>query len=313
MPDLKIVPLGQADRRLLTSLMDVEVQAWVSELNWDFTPVRAILSSFIAQNLLPGYVALSGNQAVGYGYFLMYQSKGIIGTVFAPRSDLQQEIADGILAHAIGALKDRESIRRVEAQIMPFHNVNLTAGFTRHGFQCHMRYFMELDLGSRPPDAQKANGTAIMRWNPARLARAAVVTQQSYHGETDALICEDYQTLEGCENYLRSLMENPGCGLFLPDASFMAMDENGEPCGIIISSRISGSAGMIPQIAIHPAHQGRGLGSALMDGALEQFRALGLQTVGLTVTKKNRRAFEWYQRLGFRIKKEFGAYVWERP
>ena len=34
--------------------------------------------------------------------------------------------------------------------------------------------------------------------------------------------------------------------------------------------------------------------------------------VSLTVTKKNRRAFEWYQRLGFRVKKEFGAYVWQR-
>lgn len=312
MPDLKIVPIGQADQCLLTSLMDVEVQAWATELNWDFTPVRAILSSFIAQNLLPGYVALSGSCAVGYGYFLMYQRKGIIGTVFAPKSDLQQDIADGILAHAIGALKVCESICRIEAQIMPFHSVNLTAGFTRHGFQCHTRYFMELDLASRPPGAQEADGAATVRWNPARLARAAAVAQLSYFGETDALICEDYQTLAGCENYLRSLMDNPGCGLFLPEASFMALDENGEPCGLIIGSRISGSAGMIPQIAIHPTHQGRGLGGSLMDRALGQFRALGLRTVGLTVTKKNRRAFEWYQRLGFRIKKEFGAYVWER-
>ncbi len=312
MPELMIVPIGQADQRLLTSLMDVEVQAWISELKWDFTPVRAILSSFIAQNLLPGYVALRGNNAVGYGYYLTCHSKGIIGTVFVPKSDVQQETADGILAQAIGALKERENIRRVEAQIMPLHNVNLTAGFTRHGFQCHTRYFMELDLGSRAPRARQSEGAAVMRWNPARLALAAAVTQQSYCGETDALICEDYRTRAGCENYLHSLVENPGCGIFLPEASFMAVDERGEPCGLIIGSRISGSGGMIPQIAIHPAYQGRGLGGLLMGRALDQFRALGMRTVGLTVTKKNRRAFEWYQRLGFRIRKEFGAYVWER-
>jgi ribosomal protein S18 acetylase RimI-like enzyme len=32
----------------------------------------------------------------------------------------------------------------------------------------------------------------------------------------------------------------------------------------------------------------------------------------LTVTEENLRAFEWYQRLGFKMHKEFGAYVWHR-
>jgi len=43
----------------------------------------------------------------------------------------------------------------------------------------------------------------------------------------------------------------------------------------------------------------------------EKLKAMGFLTVSLTVTKKNKRAFEWYQRLGFRVRKEFGAYVWE--
>jgi ribosomal protein S18 acetylase RimI-like enzyme len=69
---------------------------------------------------------------------------------------------------------------------------------------------------------------------------------------------------------------------------------------------------MIPQIAVHPSHQGRGVGNTLMKRSFEQLKSFGIQTVSLTVTKKNRRAFEWYQRLGFRIRKEFGAYVWQR-
>jgi ribosomal protein S18 acetylase RimI-like enzyme len=40
-------------------------------------------------------------------------------------------------------------------------------------------------------------------------------------------------------------------------------------------------------------------------------KAMGFHSVGLTVTKKNRRAFEWYLRVGFRIRKEFSAYVWQ--
>jgi ribosomal protein S18 acetylase RimI-like enzyme len=49
-----------------------------------------------------------------------------------------------------------------------------------------------------------------------------------------------------------------------------------------------------------------------MKRAFTQLKTLGFRSVSLTVTKKNRRAFDWYQRLGFKIRKEFGAFVWER-
>jgi ribosomal protein S18 acetylase RimI-like enzyme len=138
------------------------------------------------------------------------------------------------------------------------------------------------------------------------------MTVLSYRGQTDAEICEDYRTKAGCENYLRSLVENPGCGVFMPETSFMGLDAQGFPCGFVISCRIAGGAAMIPQIAVHPSYQGRGLGNVLVNRAFEQLKASGFHTVSLTVTKKNWRAFDWYQRLGFKIRKEFGAYVWER-
>ena len=308
---MKIVPIGLADQRMLASLMDEEVQCWIAELGWDYSAVRAILSSYIAQNLLPGYVALDAKRAVGYAYFLMYQTKGIIGTVFAPKTALQQRAADEILARCIQSIKDSGHIQRVEAQIMPFQNLNLTAGFTRHGFQSYTRYFMELDLESYVSEDRSAS-VALNLWDNAHLPRAAAVVLQSYRDQTDALICSDYATLSGCESYLHSLVQNPGCGTFFPEGSFMAIGDDGEPCGFVLGSRISASAGMIPQISIHPRYQGQGLGMALLQRALHQFRSHGLRTVGLTVTKKNCRAFEWYQRLGFRVRKEFGAYVWER-
>jgi ribosomal protein S18 acetylase RimI-like enzyme len=137
------------------------------------------------------------------------------------------------------------------------------------------------------------------------------MTALSYRGQADAVISQDYRTTEGCETYLRSIMENPGCGTFLPDASFTALDTRGYPRGFILSCRISETAGMIPQIAVEPGSQGGGLGNALMRRAFESMKASGIQTVSLTVTGENRRAFEWYQRLGFRVRKEFGAYVWQ--
>lgn len=312
MPRLDFIPISRADRALLTALMNEERQTYLSDLTWDNSPIQQILQSFINQNLLPGYIVISDQKAVGYTYFLIHQSKGIIGTIYASRQDQAQSAADGMIELAIESLKETECIRRIEAQIMPFHNVNLTAEFTRHGFQYYERYFLELDLVQYSQRKHLVSKEKIIPWNSDHFSAAAEATYRSYQNQTDAFICEDYCSIAGCEGYLRSLIDNPGCGVFIPEGSFIGLDNHGRPCGLIISSRISSRAGMIPQISILPAYQGLGIGNVLMHRALSYFASIGFLTVGLTVTKKNRRAFEWYQRVGFRIKKEFGAYIWER-
>jgi ribosomal protein S18 acetylase RimI-like enzyme len=312
MSSLTLVPISRADHESLSALLDEEERAWFAELAWDYAPVRDILMSFMLQNLLPGFIALKGAQVVGYGYFLTHQNKGIIGTVYAPVSEDQREAGDGILGLMIKSLKDLQQITRIESQILPFHDLNLTAGFTRHGFECYPRYFLELDLQAPLRQKEPTLIDRIVPWDASHLQGAAVATWNSYQDEPDAEICEDYCSVAGCENYLRSLIENPGCGIFQPEASFVGLDSRGVPCGFVICSRTSAFAGMIPQIAIPPSHQGRGLGNALMHRALTRLKTMGMRTVSLTVTKKNRRAFEWYQRIGFRIRKEFNAHVWRR-
>jgi ribosomal protein S18 acetylase RimI-like enzyme len=312
MSTLRFAPISYADRDQLAALMDEEERCWMSELQWDYAPVRRILSSFIEQRLLPGYVAVDGHRALGYAYFLTHHAKGIIGSIYAAKLEGAQEVANEILSLVIDCLKETEGIRRIEAQIIPFNNLNLTAGFTRRGFRCYPRYYLELDLHDYSSPGECLSAERIVPWDPAFLSLAAAVTLNSYHNQPDAQVCEDYCTLEGCQSYLRGLLDNPGCGLFIMEASFMGLDASGSPCGFLISSRISNTSGMIPQVAILPSHQGHGLGNALMHHCLSYFKAHGFHTISLTVTKQNKRAFEWYQRLGFRIRREFGAFVWER-
>jgi ribosomal protein S18 acetylase RimI-like enzyme len=312
MPDLKFTPISYADPEFLSALLDEEEICWREELGWDFAPVRRILSSFIEQRLLPGYVASDDHSVIGYTYFLRHLTKGIIGTLYASRVAHAQEMVDEILALSVKCLKETGGIRRIEAQIMPFNSLDLSGAFTRQGFRCYPRHYLEIDPHSYtgtgfPPGKEK-----IVHWDESFLACAAEVTLKSYEHQPDAQICEDYRTLQGCENYLRSLLENPGCGHFLPGASFVGLDTRGSPCGVIVGSRISERAGMIPQVAILPSSQGRGLGTALMSHCLSYFKTHGYRTVSLTVTQKNKRAYDWYYRLGFRPRKEFAAFVWDR-
>jgi ribosomal protein S18 acetylase RimI-like enzyme len=312
MSDAKYLSLSYLDESLLLPLMQEEHKAWISDLAWDYTPVQQILISFIKQKLLPGYAAVREGNALGYTYFLVNQAKGIIGALYVSKTGESQEAVEELLSLTISSLKDLPQIKRVEAQIMPFNNLSLTATFTQHGFSYYPRYYLELDLSALQKSNDPAPTEKIIPWSSAYLKRAAEMSRISYRNQTDAEICEDYQTDAGCEGYLRSLVENPGCGVFLPETSFMALDGQNAPCGFLICTRISGSAGMIPQIAVHPSYQGRGVGSALMNRSLEQLKVMGFRTASLTVTKKNRRAYDWYQRLGFKMRKEFGAYVWQR-
>ncbi len=311
MPQLKYVPISYLDEKLLLPLMEEEERSWMSDLDWDYSPVKQILVSFVRQKLLPGYAAVNEHHAVGYSYFLVNQARGIIGAIYASRTSESQEAIEELLSLTISCLKDSQNIKRVEAQIMPFNNINPVATFTRNGFSYFPRYYLDLDINAfakQPAEPVEK----IVPWDSAYLSLAADMTALSYRNQTDSVICEDYRTRQGCETYLRSLVENPGCGIFMPEASFIGLDGQGIPCGFVISCRISCGAAMIPQIAVHPSHQARGLGKALMNSAIEQLRSLEFRSVSLTVTKKNRRAFDWYQRLGFKFRKDFGAFIWER-
>jgi len=309
MPDLVLMPLSHADRRQISSLMEEEEQAWMSDLGWEYGPIRKILTSYLEQNLLPGYAAASSGVLVGYTYFLVQREKGIIGTVFSRGTE--REIPRQVLAAAARALKETPSVRRIEAQILARHSSHITEAFVENGFEHHPRSYLELDLTDVHATEPAADG-AVVRWQPQKLSAAAAVILEGYRNQADARICHDYGSAAGCEGYLRSLIENPGCGDFMPDASFVGLDRSGNPAGLILTSRISRGRAMIPQIAVRPGHQNRGLGRSLMGAAIAALQNLGFRSLNLTVTASNRRAFDWYGRLGFEMRREFGAYVWMR-
>lgn len=312
MPGLRIQRINESERPPLAALMDEEERCWKSELDWDHSPIRRILDMLIARRALPGLVAMDGRRAAGYTYFLIHNRRAVIGTAYA-RPPGAQAVVEALLPPALEDLQESAGIRRIEAQVMPLNGVDLDRIFLPHGFRRYLREYLELDLAEFGASAPPDGGADLVPWDSGYLRQAAAVARRSYENEADALISEDYGSDEGCEGYLRSLVEHPGCGVFLPEASFLALDDEGAPCGFIISSCISPRAGMIAQISVAPSHQGFGLGSRLMACALLRMKEAGLRYVRLTVTRENRRAHAWYLRLGFASRLTFGAYVWLRP
>ena len=298
-------------------LMKEEARMWLTDLGWDYSAIQEVLLSFIRKKMLPGYAALAdGNKPVGYTYFLANGERGSIGALYTlptAQPAQAQKIADDLLELAITCFQDSIDIRRIEAQILPFHGQNFSRIFSKCGFCHYPRLYLVRNIGAENTEKEPDAPTKIIPWDSLLIGSTAVMTVASYRNHTDYEILEDYITPASCENYLRGLIASPGCGEFLPDASFICLDEHGNPCGYVICSRISDGCALIPQIATHPAWQGRGLGAAMISRCLRQLKAMNFHSLSLVVTEKNSRASEWYRRMGFQPRREFGAFIWNKP
>jgi ribosomal protein S18 acetylase RimI-like enzyme len=63
---------------------------------------------------------------------------------------------------------------------------------------------------------------------------------------------------------------------------------------------LRGPAGVLYDLVVDPAHRRQGIGSALMDSALDRLRELGAPRVLLFTADKNRGAQAMFDRAGFR-------------
>ena len=316
MSNIQYVPISYLDESAIIPLMEEEKRIWLTDLGWDYSAIQQVLLSFIRKKMLPGYVALAdGKQSVGYIYFLANKDKGSIGALYTTqtdKADKAQNVADDLLELAIACFQDSGGIRHIEAQIFPFHGRNFERIFNKYGFRHYPRRYLFRNIDTDVTEKEPAAPVKIIPWDSTLISRAAGMTAACYREHIDYEILEDYHTPENCENYLGGLVANPGCGIFLPDVSFICLDGQENICGYVICSRISDVGALIPQIATHPAWQGRGLGTMLMNRCLQRLRAMNFRSLSLVVTAENPRACEWYRRMGFQPRREFGAFTWNR-
>jgi ribosomal protein S18 acetylase RimI-like enzyme len=85
-----------------------------------------------------------------------------------------------------------------------------------------------------------------------------------------------------------------------PDGVFVAETDEGEPVGYV-TTRLDFKAGigLIPNLAVSPDHQGQGLGRALLQHALDFFRAQGMAAAKIETLEQNPIGQSLYPSLGF--------------
>lgn len=84
-----------------------------------------------------------------------------------------------------------------------------------------------------------------------------------------------------------------------PDIYFAVAKENGKIVGLITVRKMGENTVMMFRLYIHPDHQGKGIGSRLMQSSYEYFPTI--KTIKAECEKQNSKACSFYLKKGFKI------------
>jgi ribosomal protein S18 acetylase RimI-like enzyme len=309
---MQIVDLRQTHSRTLEPLFEEEARHWMDELHWDYRPSLELVRKFIDSRALAGYAAMEGRLPAGYGFYVLEEHKGLIGDLFVSTRFSQDQVTEKLLDEMLVAMRAAPRIERVEAQLMPF-GATLDPVLVSQRFRLHTRLFMYLLLEeARMTSAPLSRGLKLERWSDRAFEPCARLMQLAYASHVDGDINDQYRSEAGAMKFLRNIVILPGCGQFLPEASFVLRPATGDfPIGMVLTSRVAEGVGHTTQICVMPGYQGHGLGRHLMEASIEALRARRFHALSLTVTAANATAVRLYETIGFRTIKSFAAGVWE--
>ena len=312
---LQIVELRKLDLPALEPLLAEETAEWEQELDWDFTQNAEQVRRFISARCLPGIALVDRGQVVGYGYSILEEPKGLIGDVYlrpgwrGAHSEMQ------LFKVILDALSGSPEVTRVESQLMlvPPHQARVLQGdrFVR----LFERRLLTRETGETSGCAPETDLTRQFRfdsWDASLRERLAPFIVRTYEGHVDGQINDQFTSTQGASAFLRSLLDNSGCGELFRPASMFAIDrQTGLIAGAVLTSFVARDTGHIVQLCVAPEAQGLGLGRELLCRAVRATAEGGAQRISLTVTSANTKALRLYDRFGFREQRRFCAFVWD--
>ena len=313
-PEIKIIPLADADLAGLENLFDEECAEWLELLRWDYKGASMLIRDVARQGQLSGCVAMSGNALIGFAYYVIEGSRCSIGDIYVSKPwrgiGLDKEMAIAIFDQ----LDRIRRLRRIESQYVGLGNDEVDALFQERGFERLERSYMLVELGSEEERSESVElpDISIRRWQQTDFEQAARVIHRSYRGKHDSRINSQYRTVQGCAELVTILTDHFWCGDFLPQVSLVAVRPSGALAGVLIASRVASGIGHLGQISVHPGHQGRGIGRRMIELALSNFRRLGYKSISLAVTTANTNAFHLYESCGFRTIHTFPVFYREK-
>ncbi len=278
----------------ITPLLEREMAAWRNELDWDVRWSWRVIEPARAAGALPGFVARDPRgRIVGWTWFLKHGDCLQVAALCADAAPVAEVLARAVL--------ESEPARTAATAVWSVRGTTpgLREVLTSAGLDVARYLFLRgalTDDGSAP---------AGRPWTAADREAAERLCSQSYSHRTHVRAFAPRGTPEEWREYLHSLFETDGCGVFMPEASFVEEDAGGDLTGGIIASTIAPNTAHISQIVVRPDCRGTGLGRRLLRASMQACAARRYRAMTLLVAEDNAPARLLYSRNGFAPTAEF--------
>jgi ribosomal protein S18 acetylase RimI-like enzyme len=308
---LTATPIGKVARVGLRKVLATEREEWLERLAWDFSEVATLIVEAVTHGVLRGVALLDGREPVGIAVYTVEYRRCLIGEIYVAAPYRSEEAGRALVAGLLRHMPAGHARRRIESQSIVFDTRGVDGAFAEAGFARQVRCYMMADATeSHSASALRSSGRISIRsWRDGDYGRVAEIIYLAYKGTPDVVANTGYRTRDGCADLLDALTDSAWCGSFDPALTRVAVDEaTGRMCGAAVCSRVSASTAHLGQVSVLPAYQGRGVGRALVEGAVAGAREAGLHRVSLAVTLANERALRLYRSCGFRPALEFPVF-----
>jgi mycothiol synthase len=157
-----------------------------------------------------------------------------------------------------------------------------------HGYELsYETWLMQVDLDEDVPAASWPDGVAVRSFRPEEAEQVKALLDAAYANEPDF----NPGTLEEWKSFM------------LGDPSFEAESwfVVETPDSSLVAAALNWKEGFVKDLVVHPDHQGRGLGKALLLHVFRHFKARGKPVVTLKTDSRNTsQASRFYEHMGMR-------------
>ena len=137
-------------------------------------------------------------------------------------------------------------------------------------------------------------------WHPTLSRVHAEITHRGFRNDSDGNVFPTFKNFDRCLRLMESIAASDS---FVAEATLLIAHGLspivGEYVANIQGMQLSPECGAIQNVTVLPAFRQRGLGRAIVLGALRGFHKIGVQKVSLDVTANNYPAIKLYTRIGF--------------
>lgn len=312
--DLQIADFSGLNTAALDPALVDETAEWAAELDWDHSKLANLVRSLFIARRLAGVALLDRGEVAGYGYIGIEGHKGLVAGLYV-RPPWRGGNAEAMLLRTLfDRLIANPAVTCIEAQLMLLDTASARTLERERAVHLFERLLMVQDSEALSPSGQPFSSPVfrIEPWDDSCQHAAAGVISLGYRGHIDARFHERYRTAAGAERFLRELIQFPGASFCRP-ASFIAFEAgSGSAAGISLAAFVADGVGHIAELCLTPQFRGAGLGQELLRRSIDALHQAGANRISLAVSRNNERAVRLYRQFGFREKRRFHAYVWER-